>query len=106
MTPDTFIEGKDDEGESNPDSKDGMPIRFMKKTFFQSGVTVVLAKATCDKGYFVAISYPDGHQTVVETDSRAKAKRIASFDIFMRKGCGCNCGCTLLHIGSYCTFRR
>ena len=23
-----------------------------------------------------------------------------SFDIFIRKGCGCNCGCTLLHIGN------
>ena len=39
----SFVEGKDEEGESNPDSKDGMRVRFMKKTFLQSGITVVLA---------------------------------------------------------------
>ena len=76
--PPAHAEDKNPESDSEQESRDGMPVRFMKKTFHLSGITVVLAKAARGKGYCVAISYPDGHQTVVEADSRAKAKRIAS----------------------------
>jgi len=34
------------------------------------------------------------------TVGRLAFRVFPSFDIFMRKGCGRNCGCTLLHIGN------
>jgi hypothetical protein len=69
---------ENDTGGVIPESRDGMPIRFMRKTFHQSGITVMLAKAVSGKGYFVIVNYPSGIRVIVEADSRARAKQIAS----------------------------
>ena len=69
---------ENDTGSIDPKSRDGIPIRFMKKTFHQSGVTVMLTKADTGKGYLVVVNYPNGTRVIVEADSRARAKQIAS----------------------------
>jgi hypothetical protein len=69
---------ENDSGGVNPDSRDGMPIRSMKRTFHRSGITVTLTKADIGKGYFVIVNHPNGISVIVEADSRARAKQIAS----------------------------
>ena len=69
---------ENDSGSVNSEGRDGMPIRFMKKTFHQIGITVTLTKADIGKGYFVVVNYPNDIRVIVEADSRARAKQIAS----------------------------
>ena len=72
------IDADNDAGRSNPEDRDGMPDRSMKKTFLKSGVTVLLRKAVRGSGYRVTVIYPDGNRAIVEADSRSRAKQIAS----------------------------